>query len=811
MPPKTKADTAIFLLGQPASALHPEFIEAVEKDGPSVGGLLFKGPCQLPTRKQVLMLYFFLREQVGRKNSHVSKHAMEGHVAGHVIKYWKMAGFKTMVLPRVEKHIMNLVEEQKTITKKKGKTSEFIKQQREDYLQSLKHLFDVATPDLENILQKDRLLQKDDNDKRYRVEEGYTRKIEDINFLNDQRGDRKMVMDDRDLGYEERLVANQSRKISTATVQSGVTSSQASEGSVRILENESGDEVSENEDNNDNFTCKGKFKKKETVLVELPRDIMNSPTVVAMLDRTGQTSRTAVGLVSTLLKTGKVDGKETDLSEFILSPSTAERKRAHSRSVLMEQAITEFEQKKPDKAALHWDGKLIADVSGVLQENEAILVSGSPHYIEGKLLGVAKLVDDDGNPTSTGEAQAGAVIDQLRQWGVADNIVALVFDTTASNTGKHRGATVRIEKFLARPVFYLGCRHHVSELVIKACWYSLFEADLSPDCQFFVRIKEEWPSFDTSSEAEITTLDMDTPGKERALEFLKMLLAMKNKRNEMLVRDDYRELAECAMIVLGELPPSGKIVWRKPGACHKARFCSFGIYSLKALTFSKQLELDRDTVTALIKFCRFTTVVYIPYFLASSIGSDSTVNDLALYQQLFAYRNINQTLADEALVVLRRHGWYLTPDVALFSLFSSKVSEDEKSRIASKLLTYQNKIPETFKLGKPAFPVIDKKTKLVDLVSPLSYRFFKILNNDYGWLNRDPKDWEADERYQSARDFVITVKVTNDVAERGVKMAIDYATLLTKDDKMRDMILQGVEKSRRSFPDMRKKTLNVGS
>ena len=77
--------------------------------------------------------------------------------------------------------------------------------------------------------------------------------------------------------------------------------------------------------------------------------------------------------------------------------------------------------------------------------------------------------------------------------------------------------------------------------------------------------------------------------------------------------------------------------------------------------FFKQLELDRDTVTALIKFCRFTSVVYIPYFLTSSIGCDSAVNDLNLYQQLFAYRRINQQLADEALVVFRRHGWYLTP------------------------------------------------------------------------------------------------------------------------------------------------------
>ena len=89
-----------------------------------------------------------------------------------------------------------------------------------------------------------------------------------------------MVMDDRDHGYEERLVANKSRKSGTCSGLSGVTSSEASKDSARILDNESWDEVSDNEENNDNFTFKGKFKKKETVLVELPRDILNSSTVV---------------------------------------------------------------------------------------------------------------------------------------------------------------------------------------------------------------------------------------------------------------------------------------------------------------------------------------------------------------------------------------------------------------------------------------------------------------------------------------------------------------------------------------------------
>ena len=105
-------------------------------------------------------------------------------------------------------------------------------------------------------------------------------------------------------------------------------------------------------------------------------------------------------------------------------------------------------------------------MSSELQEQEAILVSWSPHYLEGNILCVAKFMDEEGNPTSTGKAQADAVLGQVKAWSVEENIVALVFDTTASNTGVHRGATVRLQAALGRPVFFLACRHHMSELVV---------------------------------------------------------------------------------------------------------------------------------------------------------------------------------------------------------------------------------------------------------------------------------------------------------------------------------------------------------
>ena len=52
------------------------------------------------------------------------------------------------------------------------------------------------------------------------------------------------------------------------------------------------------------------------------------------------------------------------------------------------------------------------------------------------------------------------------------------------------------------------------------------------------------------------------------------------------------------------------------------------------------------------------------------------------------------------------------------------------------------------------------------------------------------------------------VKVVNGTAERGVKLAKDYTTILTKDDKIRAMIMQGVEKNWSMYPDFKKTTLN---
>ena len=113
--------------------------------------LPFPGSLQLPTIKQVVKLFFFFKEQEGLKNSHVSQDSISERVAVHVVKYWQMAGFNTS--------------------------------------------------------------SEDDQNTHYRQLGGYTKKSKDIAFLNDQRGQRKMVIGERDASFEARYDAYENKKV----------------------------------------------------------------------------------------------------------------------------------------------------------------------------------------------------------------------------------------------------------------------------------------------------------------------------------------------------------------------------------------------------------------------------------------------------------------------------------------------------------------------------------------------------------------------------------------------------------------------
>ena len=94
------------------------------------------------------------------------------------------------------------------------------------------------------------------------------------------------------------------------------------------------------------------------------------------------------------MKNGKIDGEKVDLSNFTLSQSSLERNRNNNREQLALTTKREFAQNIPKHCALHWDGKMMKNILGESVEWESILVSGAPHYNEGKLISVTSLTDD---------------------------------------------------------------------------------------------------------------------------------------------------------------------------------------------------------------------------------------------------------------------------------------------------------------------------------------------------------------------------------------------------------------------------------
>ena len=90
-----------------------------------------------------------------------------------------------------------------------------------------------------------------------------------------------------------------------------------------------------------------------------------------------------------------------------------------------------------------------------------------------------------------GKTEAEAVIKVLEGREVRDQIIAVSFDTTASNTSGEVGASRYIEVYVGRPVLWLACRHHIAELVVREAWVKIFDTKTSsPKVQLFETLKK---------------------------------------------------------------------------------------------------------------------------------------------------------------------------------------------------------------------------------------------------------------------------------------------------------------------------------
>ena len=781
MAPSLKSDFNVWLVG----SCQPENVreDSHYKD-------------QLPTKGQVLRHLFFLKKTTlkGRPLQDVV-----AEVCGKVMDIWYLAKIPSLGEKQVKRNLEKMFNNWRLLQKNMKKVTEKEVKNRGDFSDQMDCIFDIACPDWEKRIKQDRL--KDDDEKE-----------EDLTFLQDQRSDRRLFLGEFSAHYGEAFVDKMSRLASSENQEQAEEDRQ---DQVRKDHKKRKEEAMIDIDDNNNKDSEfqvnvKKAKRSDTVILEMPRKILAAPGICQMLDRTKQSTRAAVGNIATIIKAAG-----GDLDEFDLSATTVWNTRNAKRKEELEKFYSNFQP--PKHSVVGWDGKVVKEVMGSVGSVEylAVVLSGAPNMVEGKMLEVEEISD------GTGKTQCDTTLAVLKACKATDSVRALVFDTTASNSGVRKGAASRLMQELDRPLMWFECRHHMAELFIKPTWILLFGVDNSPEWSDFGLFQKMAPYIRKEEMILLTVspgLEQDL--KEKSVELLTKLLKEPNKKKQFPT-DSYRQMVELTLAVLGAEVPGG-FKFRKPGAFHKARFMANVIYGsqmflLQHLTMDEEkMELDNVTMeiefddeykASLSRFVKFSSLVYVPYFMLSSIGADAPFNDLELFKLLNKYKGIDSEVAEIAIAAMKRHLFYLTQENVVLVLFSNRLDDDQKSRIASRMLTYPK--PDKFKAEKPKPPAqIDQTTSLESLVGERSWTLFHVLNIQTSWLEEDPSRWSEDDNFCEARDWVRTAKVVNDSCERAIKMIQDFCNTMTSDSFLRRGLLKAVDSCREQFPDFKKKTLN---
>ena len=119
-------------------------------------------------------------------------------------------------------------------------------------------------------------------------------------------------------------------------------------------------------------------------------------------------------------------GFSTDEHPF--NKSSIQTIRSQMRIARAKDIKTDFQDRVPDVITVHFDGKLLPglDVRSPKEERLPVLIS----FEEKELLLVVPKLD-----SSSGKAQAKAILDALHDYDLDDQVQIMCCDTTASNTG----------------------------------------------------------------------------------------------------------------------------------------------------------------------------------------------------------------------------------------------------------------------------------------------------------------------------------------------------------------------------------------
>ena len=537
------------------------------------------------------------------------------------------------------------------------------------------------------------------------------------------------------------------------------------------------------------------------------------PTVLAKTSIVTKTSAShELKIWTNLIHSGGGSLGDTSLS---LSTIRRQRRSEVSASAMnIRERVKDYARSKTenDFVVLHFDGKIIHYITGEEDDRLAVCIS-VPNMIPGQFLASPGMPDGKGKTMSTN------LNNVIEEFGLTPKVEALVFDTTASNTGVWRGATSLLEKTLGRAMFWLACRHHVAELFIKHANDSVRGESKAPEDSVFTKFRRNFGLINGDERELWLWPDENDWRHQRALEVLAW--AENHMKMGTWPREDYRELLELTVIFLGGAAKrmqygcfnivSNPI--RKPGACHRARFMAHCLYILKIFLYKSQfIELTPEQASQICILAEYIALIHVPYFLKTPISTSAPRQDRDMWIDLVAYKGcFDETSVQFQMVTAVQdnfcsHLWYLTEQLVVFSLFDKYLPNEERKAIASQLSRQRR--PAQFHPGKPKFCsyLMRDDVCLESFVGEKSWLLFDKLDASGNWLNDEPETWENDSEYCRISLFLRDLKVVNDLAERCVKDVQEYKNF-SHDSSHRDEILMVASDHRKIFRDLRKHKL----
>ena len=137
---------------------------------------------------------------------------------------------------------------------------------------------------------------------------------------------------------------------------------------------------------------------------------------------------------------------------------------------------------------------MFPDIAG--GQSEVDFLSGNPSNMK-EILAVPKI------DAGTGVQQENACLHALDKKELKSQVRGL--DTTSSNTGLYTGTYTILEQTLGRDLVWIGCTHHVFEVMLASVFTAAFETSGGPEVVLVTRLQKHWPK--VSNEVFITGRD----------------------------------------------------------------------------------------------------------------------------------------------------------------------------------------------------------------------------------------------------------------------------------------------------------------